>query len=117
MKQNLELPFKLDKKELQVIDQRIKEFQELGKEDTTQWFSELCFCLLTANAQAKRAIEIQNYLGTEGFINKTQEEIALVIKSFGHRFHNTKAKYIVLARKYIDINQIPPHMNPIHEHQ
>ncbi len=106
MKQKLELPFKLDEKELQIIDQRIKEFKELGKKDTTLWFSELCFCLLTANAQAKRAIEIQNHLGPEGFINKTQEEIASVIKSFGHRFHNTKAKYIVLARKYIDIKDI-----------
>lgn len=102
-KQTLLLPFKLSQEEIDTIDQRLKEFNELGKADNDEWFSELCFCLLTANSQAQRAINIQKYLGVKGFLEDSQEYIAQTIKSLGHRFHNTKAKYIILARKYKNI--------------
>lgn len=102
-KQILLLPFTLPQAQIDEIDKRLNEFNELGKLGNDEWFSELCFCLLTANSQALRAIEIQKYLGIKGFLEDSQESIAQTIKSFGHRFHNTKAKYIVLARKYTDI--------------
>ncbi len=86
-----------------VIDQRISEFKNLGTQENKYWFSELCFCLLTANSQAKKAIAIQNQLGPQGFLSKPKEEIVQVIRSHNHRFHNNKAKYIVEARQYSNI--------------
>lgn len=96
--QNLEKP--------EIIKTRLQEFQELRKQDNNSWFSELCFCILTANSQAARAIAIQEALGPEKFLKLSQEELANTIKNFGHRFYNNKAKYIVEARKYKDIKNI-----------
>lgn len=89
-----------------IIEQRLKDFQRLHEANDDQWFSELCFCLLTANARAKTAIAIQNELGSEGFLNKTQNEIANIIRKNGHRFSNMKANYIVQARKFAHIKQL-----------
>lgn len=91
---------------LNKIDLRLEEFNNLNSLGNEEWFSELCFCLLTANSKAKTAISIQKELGTKGFISKSQEEIAKIIRSNGHRFHNTKAKFIVLARQFINIKDI-----------
>ncbi len=104
--EKLKLPFSLDNKELALIDDRLKEFKILNKKGSNEWFSELCFCLLTANSKAQTAIKIQDYLAPQGFIDKNESQLAEIIRSFGHRFHNTKAKYIVLARKYIDIKNV-----------
>jgi len=101
--QGLLLPFKLSTTEANTIEIRLLEFQKLGTKGNDAWFSELCFCLLTANSQAQKAIDIQKHLGVKGFLEDTEETIANAIKSFGHRFHNNKAKYIVLARKYKNI--------------
>jgi N-glycosylase/DNA lyase len=85
------------------IENRLKEFSVLGKKSNDEWFCELCFCLLTANSKALTAINIQKEIGTQGFLKKTQTEIANIIKNHGHRFHNTKAKYIIGARKFAPI--------------
>lgn len=103
MQEQLFLPFQLSKAEIDTLDNRLNEFAALGKLSNNEWFSELCFCLLTANSQAQRAIDIQKHLGIQGFLENSQESIAKTIKDFGHRFHNNKAKYIVLAREYKDI--------------
>lgn len=100
---NLALPISLNKSELKLVENRIAEFKKLYHANNEAWFSELCFCLLTANAQAKRAMTIQDFLGAQGFMQKSEEELAQTIKSFGHRFHNNKAKYIVVARKHAKI--------------
>ncbi len=86
-----------------LIEKRLKEFKELNKLDTKYWFSELCFCILTANSKATTAIRIQQQVGPQGFINLSQEELAQIIRDNNHRFHNNKAKFIVEARKFIDI--------------
>ncbi len=93
------LPFHLSPQELSVIDTRLKEFIVLGEQTNNAWFSELCFCLLTANAQAKKAIAIQEAVG-KGFLTLQEQELAALIRAYGHRFHNTKARYIVLARTH-----------------
>lgn len=100
------LPFSLTKKDLDIINSRLKEFKELYAKDNNCWFNELCFCLLTANSKAQTAINIQNHLGNYGFLNFSQEEIAKIIREHGHRFHNTKAKYIVESRKFQNIKDI-----------
>lgn len=104
------LPFHLSPQELLVIDQRIKEFKVLGTQGNKAWFSELCFCLLTANAQAKKAIAIQEAVG-DGFLTLQEHELATLIRTYGHRFHNTKAQYIVLARMHKTIKDTLKNMN------
>lgn len=104
----------LTNKDCELINQRLKEFKAIHKESNLKWFSELCFCILTAQAQAKRALLIEKELAISGYLEKTQEEITNVLKSFGHRFHNNKAKYIVLARRYAyNIKDILQSMNTI----
>ncbi len=88
------------------VNQRIKEFESFQNKNTEEWFSELCFCLLTANSKAQTAINIQNQLNYEGFYNLKEREISNVIKKNKHRFHNNKAKYIVEARKHRKIKDI-----------
>ena len=89
-----------------LIETRLNEFQELNKKEADEWFSELCFCILTANSKAQNAINIQNEIGSDGFKNYSQEKITEIIRQNKHRFHNNKAKYIVSARKFVDIKNI-----------
>src|SRR3989344_2931110 len=87
------------------IKDRLREFSSFSRKDSKEWFSELCFCILTANAKAKTALALQNTLGFEGFIRHDEKKLAEIIKSHKHRFHNNKAKYIVLARQFTDIKE------------
>lgn len=106
LQQKLILPFQLSEIETDTINTRLTQFAELGELDNDEWFSELCFCILTANSQAQKAIDIQKQIGIKGFLENSEERIAHTIKSFGHRFHNNKAKYIVLARKFRNIKDL-----------
>ncbi len=95
------------------VDQRVSEFKTLGKEGKTHYdfrpfldidydaglFSELCFCLLTANSSATLGIKLQAYLGDEGFTNRSFEELSDVFRKFGHRYPEQRAERIVEARK------------------
>lgn len=94
-----------------IIDQRIKEFEELRRKDTKQWFSELCFCLLTANWKAKESIQIQKELCYEGFCQMKENDLQKFLQKKGHRFHPQRAERIVIARKYINIKEILKGMN------
>ncbi|MBW3020624.1 N-glycosylase/DNA lyase [Candidatus Woesearchaeota archaeon] len=98
---------KLKKSEIsKVIKKRLEEFQELNKKDNNEWFSELCFCILTANSKAETAIKIQNNIKAKGFLTFPLEKLTHEIKRVGHRFHNNKAKFITEARKYSKIKDI-----------
>ena len=90
----------------ETIEKRLQEFSVLNKQGNNEWFSELCFCVLTANSRADKAIAIQQKLGVYGFLNKTEQELSFIIQSHAHRFHNNKAKYIVAARKYKNIKDL-----------
>ena len=81
------------------VNARLKEFSEFQNKDNKEWFAELCFCLLTANSKARTAIQIHKKLGTKGFLEADLKAITECIKKNKHRFHNTKAKFIVGARK------------------
>jgi len=86
-----------------IVDKRLCEFEKLGTLGNDEWFSEMCFCLLTANSRASSAINIQNALGTSGFKKSSQENISSVIRMNKHRFPNNKAKFICLAREHLDV--------------
>jgi len=87
------------------ITKRLKQFESFSNKSTKQWFSELCFCILTANSKAKTAINIQKQLKTNGFLNLPEKQISNCIKHNKHRFHNNKARFIVAARQHIDIKK------------
>ena len=82
-----------------VIDSRIKEFKQMGKKPSCVCFSELCFCILTANYTAEGGIRIQKSIG-KGFLTLNQKGLAARLKELGHRFPNTRADYIFISRKY-----------------
>jgi N-glycosylase/DNA lyase len=86
-----------------LINQRLKEFDSFKNKNEEDWFSELCFCLLTANSRAKTALSLQNDLGFKGFYELIQEDLVSEIKNHKHRFHNTKAQRIVEARNHFGI--------------
>lgn len=80
-----------------LIDERIKEFEIAGKKKSEAVFGELCFCLMTANFSAEKCIKIQNEMG-RGFSLLSEDELAKELKKHGHRFPNTRAKYIAEAQ-------------------
>jgi len=84
-----------------IVEKRISEFKELGRKENREIFKELCFCILCANYSAERAIKIQKRID-DGFITLSREELAEKLREAGHRFPNSRAKYIVSARKYSD---------------
>lgn len=83
----------------EVIRQRILEFEEIGRKSEDDVFSELCFCLMTANFQAEKCIHIQKEIGrSRGFEILPEEELASKLKEIGHRFWPQRAERIVKAR-------------------
>lgn len=96
-----------------IVKQRLLEFQRLKKEGKTYFnfkpfldieyeadiFSELCFCLLTANSSATLGIKLQKTLGIDGFWNASFEELVKIFEHHGHRFAKQRAERILLARE------------------
>lgn len=80
------------------VNSRIQEFKENGK-SLNRIFSELCFCIMTANFQAEKSIKIQQSL-ENCFLTKSEKELARELKRFGHRFPNIRAKFIAEAKKH-----------------
>lgn len=88
------------------IDKRIQDFKNINKKSNEELFSELCFCLLTANFNAERSIKIQNEIG-HCFFNDNKEELSKKLKHYGHRFPNARAEYINDSKKCKDkLNEI-----------
>jgi N-glycosylase/DNA lyase len=88
------------------IIQRLEEFKSFKQKHSNDWFTELCFCILTANSKASTAIKVHDELGFKGFSEFSEKKVSEVIRRNGHRFHNNKAHYIVLAREFLDIRFI-----------
>lgn len=86
----------------QIIKSRLKEFEAIDRNNDVELFSELAFCILTANFNAERAIKIQKEV-KEGFLLWSEEKLAYTLRRLGYRYPNTRAKYIVNAR-----NILPP---------
>ena len=99
MKELLDKIKKLKKSKVQkLIAKRIKEFEKIGK-SKSKIFSELCFCILTANSTAERCINVQNKIGN-AFTKLPEKQLAQKLKKLGARFHTKRANYICKARKY-----------------
>mgnify|MGYP000126623399 CR=1 FL=1 len=85
----------------EVVESRIEEFRRLGRGLSRELFKELCFCILTANFNAEGGIRIHEAVG-DGFLTLNEAELAGELKRLGHRYPNSRARYIVEARKYMD---------------
>ncbi len=84
-----------------LVNTRIKEFKGIDRDSSDDLFNELCFCVLTANFNAEKCIKIQREIGEE-FLTLSEEELAKKLAEFGHRYPNTRAKYISESAKYKD---------------
>jgi len=81
------------------VESRFEEFKELGQNgDELSLFSELSFCVLTANWKAKGGIKAQKLITKEGFAHYNEEQLISKLKEVGHRFPNTRSRYIVENR-------------------
>ncbi|MFH0979258.1 MAG: N-glycosylase/DNA lyase [Candidatus Woesearchaeota archaeon] len=85
------------------VEKRLRQFKSFDKKAPKEWFSELCFCLLTANSKAKTSLAIQADLGANGFCSASAADVKKCIVKHKHRFHNNKTAFIVGARNHLDI--------------
>ncbi len=80
-----------------VIRQRLREFALVPKED---YFYELVYCLLTPQSSAVNAAKAVEALKQADFFSAKIEPATLLHqKSFYIRFHNTKSKYLLMAKE------------------
>jgi len=59
------------------------------------------FLHFTANFNAERSIKIQEEIGN-GFLTLSKSILAEKLRKLGHRYSETRAKYIVEARRHVD---------------
>jgi len=81
-----------------LIQKRAKEFVNF-KRTNNNLFSELCFCTLTANYNAEKAIAIQKKIGN-GFITLSEDKLKDKLKELGYRYPNKRAEYILVNRQH-----------------
>lgn len=80
------------------IKKRLAEFRPLHKSSDEKIFSEMCYCILTANANALRCNEAIGRLEKKDLLLKGKpKHIRPILRGLA-RFHNKKADYIVGAR-------------------
>ncbi|MFX0028131.1 MAG: N-glycosylase/DNA lyase [Candidatus Hermodarchaeota archaeon] len=95
----------------QEVKNRIDEFFKFKNKSMTEIFRELCFCILTANCNAEKCIEVQEMVGN-GFHELDESSLSQQLKNLGYRFPNIRAKYIIEARDFQEqlfekINSVP----------
>ena len=84
-----------------LVDIRMAEFKRVGQKTGREIFKELSFCILCANFNAERGIKIQKEVG-DGFLDLSESKLARRLRELGYRYPNTRARYIVEARKFKD---------------
>ncbi|POZ92944.1 N-glycosylase/DNA lyase [Petrotoga halophila] len=81
------------------VERRFEEFKEIGQNgDELDLFCELSFCILTANWRAKGGIKAQKIITKEGFAYYSEKQLISKLREVGHRFSNTRSRYIVENR-------------------
>ncbi len=80
------------------IAERILEFEKTGRGGCEEIYRELCYCILTANFSAERAIKIHQKI-CEHLSDISKDELEKILKESGYRFP-FRADYIINARKY-----------------
>ncbi len=80
------------------IQQRIQQFKTIDTYCAEELFSELSFCILTANCNAERTIHIHSQL-VRCFCSNTTKTITKKLKEHGYRFPNRAAYLVEAAQK------------------
>lgn len=85
-----------------LVEERVSQFKALGLYGSEEeLFSELSFCVLTANWSANGGIKAQNRIGALGFVTYPQEKLSEILSTLGHRFPYKRAEFIVENRHLI----------------
>ncbi len=85
-----------------IVEKRWAEFVELGQNGTNEeLFSELSFCVLTANWSANGGIKAQKEIGS-GFVYLSEEDLSQKLREVGHIYPEARAKYIVQNRWIVE---------------
>lgn len=84
-----------------LVDEKIRSFIQLRSKDITEIFKELCFCILAAGYSAEKSLRIQERIN-DGFLKLPEKELVEELRRLGHRYPETRAKYIVRARRKLD---------------
>jgi len=79
------------------IATRLAEFNEIRNQSIRSIFKELCFCIMTANCNATKCIEIHENIGN-GFLTLSETDLVKNFKGNGYRFPNIRSKFILEAR-------------------
>jgi N-glycosylase/DNA lyase len=82
-----------------IINNKIKSFKTTGRQSDEDIYSELCYCILTANCSAESCLHIQQHLHKD-FIDAKPEILSKKLREHHYRFPNTRATYISLASYY-----------------
>ncbi len=95
------------------VEERLREFELISKSDRQVWLREMAFCLLAANFSAIKAYKMALELERFGLLIKgNKQEIISYLRSMGHRFYNTRANFIVEARKELNkVYTVIPKLN------
>lgn len=84
----------------ELIKSRVEEFKKNRVKTSAEIFKELCFCILTAHFNAEKTMKIQAEINDD-FLSLSEADLAEKLKALGHRYPDSRARYIVEARKMI----------------
>jgi N-glycosylase/DNA lyase len=82
-----------------LVRARLAEFKALGMAGNEALFSELCFCIMTANFDAAKSIRVQENVGN-GFTALSEKRLEQRLRSLGYRYPN-RAAYICDSRRHL----------------
>ena len=83
-----------------LVEQRFRSFVILGSSGTEEeLFSELSFCVLTANWSAEKGTKAQQALGPQGFLSLSLPCLEEELSKVGHRYPSARARFIFENRK------------------
>jgi N-glycosylase/DNA lyase len=86
-----------------IIEKRIAEFNAMRDASDERWFSEMAFCILVADGNAKTGLRAQRDLEASGMLyTGDYHGILRVIRPV--RYNTVKARYILHDRKALTLN-------------
>ena len=84
------------------IRERLREFKKVGCGSDKDIFTELCFCILTPQSNARQCDKAIRELKKKGLLFKAPAGAIRPVLKGRSRFHNKKAEYLVNARRSFD---------------
>ena len=83
---------------------RLAHFEQVGKKGGRALFEELCFCLLTPQSKARSCDAAIRELKEKKLLFDGDAAAIAKVLSTKTRFHNNKARYLVEARKKLEMD-------------